>query len=118
MDGPALGLAAGLFLGEITGIFGAAWTAIRAGFADMPAGATWPRMPGVAALCGTGFTNSLFIHVPAFPGSPDLQQQVKLGILAGSLLSGLLGYVLLRFAPGDVPVPGRAEWKARSGHKV
>ena len=79
MDGTALGIAAGPFVGEVTGIFGAAWTAIRAGFADMPAGATWPRMPGVAALCGTGFTMSLFIGLPAVLGSPDLQQRVELG---------------------------------------
>ena len=55
-------------------------------------------MFGVAMLCGIGFTMSLFIGLLAFANHPVLQSEVKVGILGGSLVAGLLGYLLLRFA--------------------
>ena len=89
-----LGIAAGLFLGKQVGVFGAVWIADRLGIADAPAGASWRQVYGIALLCGIGFTMSLFIGGLAFPAQGDA---VKLGVLAGSLLSALAGYAVLRF---------------------
>jgi NhaA family Na+:H+ antiporter len=94
-----LGIAAGLFLGKQLGILGAVWIAVRTGFASRLRSATWLQIYGVALLCGIGFTMSLFIGALAFPGRPDLIEEAKLGILAGSFLSALAGYLILRFAP-------------------
>lgn len=94
-----LGIALGLFLGKQAGILGSVWLAHRTGFAARPAGATWRQLWGMAALCGIGFTMSLFIGALAFPAQPELVEEAKLGVLLGSLLSALMGYALLRFAP-------------------
>jgi NhaA family Na+:H+ antiporter len=91
-----IGVAAGLLLGKPIGVFGFAGFAVQLKLADMPAHATGLQMLGVALLCGIGFTMSLFIALLAFPASPLLQSEAKLGILAGSLLSGMLGYLVLR----------------------
>lgn len=109
-----LGIALGLFAGKQLGIFAAVRLAVAAGIARRPRGATWLQIYGVALLCGIGFTMSLFIGGLAFPGRPDLAEQAKLGTLAGSLLSALAGYVVLRLAPPaatfpDEPVPDRDE---------
>ena len=69
-------------------------------------GASWPQLVGVALLCGIGFTMSLFIGLLAFENDPALQDAVKVGILAGSGMAGLLGWAVLRVAPRDVPAPG------------
>ena len=95
------GVAAGLLLGKPIGVFGFAWLAVRLKLADMPAHATRVQMIGIALLCGIGFTMSLFIALLAFPASPLLQSEAKLGILAGSFLSGLLGYIVLRLGSAD-----------------
>ncbi|MGU3495957.1 Na+/H+ antiporter NhaA [Xanthobacteraceae bacterium A53D] len=97
-DTLALGVAAGLLFGKLIGVFGAVVLMVRAGFADLPPHATWTQMLGVSLLCGIGFTMSLFIGLLAFE-DPALQERVKYGILAGSLLAGSAGYVLLRLAP-------------------
>ena len=91
-----LGVTLGLFVGKQVGVFAFAWAAIKAGLADLPANATWPQLYGVALLCGIGFTISLFIGLLAFPTSADLQDATKLGVLLGSILSGLIGVALLR----------------------
>lgn len=96
-------IALGLFLGKQAGIFGAIVVADRLGFARRPAGASWLQVWGTAALCGIGFTMSLFIGALAFPTYPHLVEEAKLGVLAGSLLSAVLGYAILRLAPA----PGR-----------
>jgi NhaA family Na+:H+ antiporter len=100
-----LGIALGLFLGKQLGIAAAAWVAIRAGIAQLPAGATWRQLYGVAILCGIGFTMSLFIGALAFGEGSLLGDAVKIGVLAGSLLSALTGYLLL--AGGSAPRPAR-----------
>lgn len=94
-----LGIALGLALGKLAGIFGAIYAAEKLGFARRPEGASWVHITGLALLCGIGFTMSLFIAQLAFPASPALVEQAKLGILAGSVLTALLGYAVLRFAP-------------------
>ncbi len=90
-----LGVAAGLFIGKQVGVFGFAWVAIRFGLADLPARATWRQFYGVAALCGIGFTMSLFIGVLAFT-DVHLQDETKIGVLLGSVLSAILGWALMR----------------------
>jgi NhaA family Na+:H+ antiporter len=100
-----LGVAAGLLLGKVVGVFGFATIAVRTGLADMPAHAGRLQMLGVAFLCGIGFTMSIFITLLAFPGSTLLQAEAKIGVLAGSLVSGVLGYLILRWARRDL-TPG------------
>ncbi|MDE2734239.1 MAG: Na+/H+ antiporter NhaA [Gemmatimonadota bacterium] len=95
-----LGIATGLFLGKQLGVFLPILAAIRLGIAEKPEGATWLQIYGVAALCGVGFTMSLFIGSLAFENPADDQSfaaPIRLGVLSGSLLSGLLGYFLVRF---------------------
>jgi NhaA family Na+:H+ antiporter len=98
-----LGVGLGLLVGKVVGVLGFTLLAIRLGLADMPAYAGRLQMAGTALLCGIGFTMSLFITLLAFPSDPLLQAEAKVGILAGSFLSGLLGYALLRVAPQDWP---------------
>ncbi|MBA3940347.1 MAG: Na+/H+ antiporter NhaA [Sphingopyxis sp.] len=94
-----LGIAAGLFFGKQIGIFGSVWLSVKLGIAGRLRGATWLQVYGVAMLCGIGFTMSLFIGGLAFPGDPLLVEEAKIGILMGSLLSALVGFAILRFAP-------------------
>jgi NhaA family Na+:H+ antiporter len=96
-----LGIAMGLFIGKQVGVYAFSWVAIRLGFADVPAGATRLQCYGVALLCGIGFTMSLFIGALAFPNSPEFGDATKIGVLLGSALSALAGYVLLSFAPRE-----------------
>ena len=96
-----LGVGAGLFLGKLVGIFGTVALLVRSGIADLPAAASWPQMLGIAFLCGIGFTMSLFIGSLAFD-DPAMLDRVKLGILAGSILAGTVGYLLLRFSTREV----------------
>lgn len=102
-DTLAVGVAAGLLFGKLIGVLGAAALLVRAGWADLPPYATWPQMLGVSLLCGIGFTMSLFIGLLAFD-DPSMQDRVKHGILAGSVLAGLAGYVILRLQqPAFIP---------------
>lgn len=94
-----LGIAAGLFVGKQIGVFGGVALAVKTGLAEKPAGASWLQIYGVSLLCGIGFTMSLFISSLAFPLDPAFVEDAKVGILLGSLLSALLGAVVLRFAP-------------------
>jgi len=95
----ALGSMLGLFVGKQIGIFGAVWLAVKAGLGRKPAGAGWAQIYGLALLCGIGFTMSLFIGLLAFDASEELQSQTKVGVLAGSLLAAVAGWLVLRFAP-------------------
>lgn len=94
-----LGIAAGLFLGKQIGIFSAIWLSVKFGIARKLRGATWTQIYGVSVLCGIGFTMSLFIGGLAFPASPDLVEEAKIGVLMGSIISALAGFFILRFAP-------------------
>ena len=69
------------------------WALVRLGLATLPSGATWRQLYGVALLCGIGFTMSLFIAILAFDRNG--LEQAKIGVLAGSLVSGIAGYLVL-----------------------
>jgi Na+:H+ antiporter, NhaA family len=100
-----LGIAAGLFVGKQIGVFLTTWAAVKLRLADCPEDASWAQIYGISLLCGIGFTMSLFIGLLAFPNSPELQDAVKVGVLAGSLVSAVVGAAVLRFAPGEAPRP-------------
>ena len=92
-----LGIALGLFIGNQVGVFGFSWLAIKSGIAKMPEEVSWGQLYGVALLCGIGFTMSLFIGSLAFEqGGPDYAVDDRLGILVGSLVSGIMGYLVLK----------------------
>ncbi len=93
-----LGIAAGLFLGNQLGIFTVVWLAVRLGIARLPNGVDWVQMYGVAVLCGIGFTMSLFISALAFEGDAARVVDDRIGILAGSVVSAVAGYLILRIA--------------------
>lgn len=92
-----LGIALGLFLGKQIGVFSAAWIAVKFGVASLPAGVNWRQIYGLAALCGIGFTMSLFVGSLAFEGAggPDYAVDDRLGILTGSFLSAVVGVIVL-----------------------
>jgi len=92
-----LGIALGLFFGKQIGVFGATWIGAKTGLARLPEGVTWQHVYGVACLTGVGFTMSLFIGSLAF-SSPETMNTVRLGVISGSLLSGIVGYIVLRMA--------------------
>lgn len=100
-----LGIGAGLFIGKQLGVMGAVLLAIKMGFAKLPKGTTMLQIYGVSLLCGIGFTMSLFVSGLAFGGIPE-NFDPRLGIIIGSVISGVAGYLLLRKAvpDGDHPV--------------
>jgi NhaA family Na+:H+ antiporter len=98
-DAVPMGIALGLALGKTAGVFGATLLAVGLRMARLPEGSGWLHMLGVAALCGIGFTMSLFIASLAFEEDAALLAVAsRLGILAGSILSGIAGYLILRLA--------------------
>ena len=100
-----LGILLGLFVGKQAGVLAAVYGVVRLGLAPMPRGTGWRHLWGAAALCGIGFTMSLFIGALAFPASPGLVEAAKLGTLAGTLLSAVAGYFILRTAPALAGAP-------------
>ena len=97
-DPTTLGIILGLVVGKQIGIFSTLWLAIKAGISPMPGGTNWMHLYAVSALCGIGFTMSLFIGGLAFD---DMQHQasIRLGVLVASVLSALIGYTILRLMP-------------------
>lgn len=99
MHGVPLGITLGLFVGKQVGVFAMCWIAIKLKLTDMPEGMNWLSMYGTGILCGIGFTMSLFIGSLAFESTGiDMIFDERLGILIGSLLSGIFGYLLLRYS--------------------
>jgi NhaA family Na+:H+ antiporter len=96
VDPVPLGVALGLLVGKQVGIFLLAALTISCGLAKLPEGCSWIQLYGVALLCGIGFTMSLFIGNLAFPGSPHLVDEVKVGVLIGSILAAIGGVTVLR----------------------
>ncbi len=100
LDPVPLGIAAGLFVGKQIGVFLPMLAVIRLGIAEKPEGATWTQIYGVSMICGVGFTMSLFIGSLAFDdptGDQSFAASIRLGVLCGSILSGVFGYFLVRY---------------------
>lgn len=97
--GVPIGVALGLFIGKQIGIFALCWLFIKLKLASLPSGMSWSGLYGASVLCGVGFTMSLFIGSLAF-GDVDMYGvfDERLGIIVGSLLSGVLGYIVLRYS--------------------
>ena len=92
-----MGIFAGLFLGKQIGIFGSIWLATKAGLTTKPDGASWAQIYGISMLAGIGFTMSLFIGNLAFEhGNFEYATAVRVGVFEASILSGVLGYLVLR----------------------
>ncbi len=90
----SLALAVSLVVGKLIGIFLFAWGAVRLRIAKKPQGASWKAVAGVSLLGGIGFTMSLFIASLAF-STPSILTEAKVGIFAGSIVAGILGYAVL-----------------------
>jgi NhaA family Na+:H+ antiporter len=92
-----LGIAAGLFIGKQIGVFGATWLVVKTGLGKLPHGVTWMMVWGLSMLAGIGFTMSLFIGSLSYEGDA-MMNMVRLGVMSGSALSAVLGYLVLRRA--------------------
>jgi Na+:H+ antiporter, NhaA family len=104
LTGPVfLGIALGLFLGKQLGIFLFTYAAVKGRLAVVPGGAPWGKVYGVATVAGIGFTVSLFIADLAFGSEPALLDEARLGVLVGSLVSGVVGTVVLWAMPSRAP---------------
>lgn len=103
-----LGIALGLYIGKMIGVFGVTWLLVKLGTATLPSGVTWQHIFGVACLAGIGFTMSLFIGGLSF-GEGALMNEVRVGVLGGSLLSAVTGYLVLYTAGSKVAKPVAAE---------
>jgi NhaA family Na+:H+ antiporter len=95
MQPVSLGIVLGLFLGKQVGITLVSWIAVRTGLAELPPGVTMAQLYGASILGGIGFTMSIFVAGLAFPEGP-LLAAAKLGILAASAISGVIGFVVLK----------------------
>lgn len=93
----SIGIILGLFLGKQIGIFLFSFAAVKLKIASVPEGVSWKKIYSAAILAGIGFTMSLFIANLAF-GNPELLDTAKVGILSGSLLSGIIGFIILKSA--------------------
>ena len=101
LDPVPLGIATALVIGKQAGVFGFSWIAIKLRLGKLPEGVNWLDLYGVSALCGIGFTMSLFISGLAAEqiGTGEIVDN-RLGILLGSLTAALIGYLVLRFSLG------------------
>ncbi|GAB3260889.1 Na+/H+ antiporter NhaA [Chitinimonas naiadis] len=96
LEAAPLGIALGLFLGKQIGVLAFAWLAVKSGVGQLPERVGWRQIYGAAVLCGIGFTMSLFISGLAFEhADPHLLVTSRLGILVGSMVSAIEGYLLL-----------------------
>ncbi|RZV33901.1 MAG: Na+/H+ antiporter NhaA [Chromatiales bacterium] len=109
----SIGIAAGLFIGKQLGVFSIVWLAVKLKLAALPQGSNWLSIYGVALLTGIGFTMSLFIGSLAFErGAFDQLAATRVGVLVGSVLSAVGGYLLLRHAlklPTEIAPTGAKE---------
>lgn len=102
-----LGIIAGLFLGKQIGVFAFCALGVMLGIARLPDGLRWAHIYGTALICGVGFTMSLFIGSLAFEETGvNLLFDERLGIIAGSLISGVCGYLVLRMTLPEAEASG------------
>ncbi|WP_319542599.1 Na+/H+ antiporter NhaA [uncultured Pseudodesulfovibrio sp.] len=101
----SLGIFLGLVLGKQIGVTGACWVVNKLGLAEFPDRTTLMHLWGAACLAGVGFTMSIFIANLAFDDAARLVELSKIAILFASLVSGVLGYVVLRFVAPDRSIP-------------
>ncbi len=104
LDPITLGIILGLVIGKQIGIFGSVWLAIKSGLCPRLENTNWCQIYAMSVLCGIGFTMSLFIGGLAFTGM-ESQAEVRLGVLVGSLISAVAGYMLLRTTCGGNHAP-------------
>ena len=101
-----LGIALGLIVGKQVGIFSLCWLAIKLKWAAMPENSNWISIYGISALCGIGFTMSLFIGGLAYEETQfDMLFDERLGIIVGSLISALIGFIVLKTQYGKNSKP-------------
>ncbi|WNC70251.1 Na+/H+ antiporter NhaA [Thalassotalea nanhaiensis] len=99
MHSVPVGIALGLLIGKQIGVFGFCWLAIKLNFTQLPSGMNWKTLYGTAALCGIGFTMSLFIGSLTFEANAMVKLfDERLGIIVGSLLSGIIGFLVLKYS--------------------
>ena len=102
--GVGLAVMLGLFIGKFVGVFSVSWAFIKLGVIQMPRHGTWKAFASVCMVCGIGFTVSMFIANLSYPNHPDLLNDAKLGILVGSVISALVGCLMLHLT-----LPSEAE---------
>jgi len=100
-----LGIACGLFFGKQIGVVGTVWAAVRLGLGTLPDGLSWRQFYGMGLLTGVGFTMSLFIGALGFE-EPAYEPQVRMGVLVGSGLSAVAGFIVLRAFSGRASAQG------------
>ncbi len=93
----SLGIILGLFIGKQIGIFGFSFLAVKLKLASLPQGVNWKNLYGAGMLAGIGFTMSLFIASLAF-ANPELLDLSKIGVLTGSIISGVFGFIFLKIS--------------------
>jgi len=96
--GVPMGIIAGLLIGKQVGVFGFSYLAIKFGYATLPSGSNMMQLYGLSVLTGIGFTMSLFVDSLAFTDASLYQYADKLAIIVASVLSGVIGYLILRRA--------------------
>ena len=98
-SGVSLAVMLGLVVGKFLGVFSFSWVAVKLGFVSLPAGSSWRAFASVCVVCGIGFTVSMFIADLSYAGlgaeGSTLLDQAKLGVLLGSVISAVIGCVLL-----------------------
>ncbi|MGQ0673543.1 MAG: Na+/H+ antiporter NhaA [Hyphomicrobium sp.] len=117
LDPVPAGIALGLAVGKPVGIFAFSAAAVLLGLSQRPAGSSWAQIFGVAILGGVGFTMSLFIGMLAFPDAGSAAD-VRIGVLAGSLVAALAGYAFLHHASQVAPVPVKAARPVKEKSKI
>jgi Na+:H+ antiporter, NhaA family len=113
-DPVTTGVIVGLLVGKTAGVFGATALAARLGIGRLPAGTTWHHLVGLSVVAGVGFTVALFVTSLSFD-DPAMTDAAKVGILVGSGLAGIIGYIVLRTAPMAAPGGGAVETTADTG---
>ena len=98
-DRVVLGVALGLLVGKTVGVFSFTWVGAKLNLGTLPSGVTFRHVFGLSIVAGIGFTVALFVAGLAFEDGSEFTDSAKIGILAGSLIAGVAGYLVLRRSP-------------------